>query len=47
MKFESGATAALFGLVPAIVVGGAGTLLVSALWAIMFPELRKRDRLVD
>ncbi|CCF00413.1 conserved hypothetical protein (plasmid) [Sinorhizobium fredii HH103] len=45
-EFESGATAALFGLVPAIVVGGAGTLLVSALWAIIFPELRKRDRLV-
>ncbi|MQU72455.1 MFS transporter [Sinorhizobium meliloti] len=46
-EFESGVTAALFGLVPAIVIGGAGTLLVSALWAIMFPELRKRDRLVD
>ncbi|MEI2301799.1 MFS transporter [Ensifer sp. MJa1] len=46
-EFESGVTAALFGLVPAIIVGGAGTLLVSALWAIKFPELRKRDRLVE
>lgn len=46
-EFESGVTAALFGLVPAIVIGGAGTLLVSLSWAIMFPQLRKRDRLVD
>ncbi len=46
-EFESGVMAALFGLVPAIVIGGAGTLLVSVSWAIMFPQLRKRDRLVD
>ena len=44
--FESGATAALFGTVPAIIVGGAGTILVSVLWAAMFPQLRQRDRLV-
>lgn len=46
-EFESGATAALFGLVPAIVFGGAGTIAVSLLWAIMFPQLRRRDRLVE
>jgi MFS family permease len=46
-EFESGAVAALIGTVPAVVVGGAGTLLVAALWARWFPELRRRDRLVE
>jgi MFS family permease len=44
-EFESGALAALVGTVPAVVVGGVGTLLVAALWARWFPELRHRDRL--
>jgi MFS family permease len=39
-EFESGTTAAWFGLVPAIVVGGAATLLVAFLWArVFFPKL--------
>jgi MFS family permease len=39
-EFESGLTAAWFGLVPAIVVGGAATLVVAALWArVFFPVL--------
>jgi MFS family permease len=39
-EFESGFTAAWFGLVPAIVVGGAATLLVAGLWArVLFPAL--------
>jgi hypothetical protein len=39
-EFESGTTAAWFGLVPAIVVGGAATLLVAFLWArVLFPML--------
>lgn len=46
-EFESGATAALFGLVPAIVLGGAGTVAVAAGWAYMFPQLRRRDVLVE
>lgn len=46
-EFESGATAALFGLVPAILVGGGGTVAVSLLWAMMFPQLRRRNRLVE
>ena len=37
-EFESGVTAALFGLVPAILLGGAGTIMVSAAWAVMFPK---------
>jgi MFS family permease len=46
-EFESGTVAALIGTVPAVVVGGAGTLLVAALWARWFPDLRRRDRLVN
>lgn len=44
-EFESGFTAALFGAVPAVILGGLGTLGVAALWAWMFPTLRKVDRL--
>jgi len=44
-EFESGLTAHWFGTVPAVILGGAGTLLVVGLWAWMFPELRKVDRL--
>lgn len=46
-EFESGITAAWWGTVPAVLVGGLGTLGVVALWAWMFPELRKVDRLSD
>ncbi len=45
-EFESGATAALFGTVPAAVLGGIGTLVVVALWAGIFSELRRADKLV-
>jgi MFS family permease len=45
-EFESGLTAHWFGTVPAVILGGAGTLIVVALWAWLFPELRKADRLV-
>jgi MFS family permease len=39
-EFESGLTAAWFGLVPAIVVGGVVTLAVTVLWAgVLFPQL--------
>lgn len=44
-EFESGVTAALFGAVPAAALGGIGTLVVVALWAWLFPELRGADRL--
>jgi hypothetical protein len=46
-EFESGVTAAWWGAVPAVIVGGAGTLVVVALWSVWFPELRKVDRLSD
>jgi len=32
--------------VPAVVAGGAGTLLIAGLWARWFPELYRRDRLI-
>ncbi|HTZ74029.1 MAG TPA: MFS transporter [Candidatus Aquilonibacter sp.] len=46
-QFESGLTANLFGTVPAVVLGGIGTLLVTALWAWAFPGLRKADSLTN
>jgi len=44
-EFESGVTAAWFGTVPSVVVGGLGTLAVVAIWAWRFPVLRKMDHL--
>ncbi len=44
-QFESGLTAQWFGTVPAVVLGGIGTLIVTALWAWGFPELRNIDRM--
>lgn len=46
-EFESGVTAAWFGTVPAVVVGGIGTLAVVAVWMWLFPPLRTVDRLTD
>lgn len=43
-QFESGVTAAWFGTVPAVVLGGLGTLVVTALWAWGFPALRQADQ---
>jgi MFS family permease len=40
-QFESGLTAQWFGTVPAVVLGGVGTLVVIAVWAWIFPELRR------
>src|SRR5215472_15066536 len=44
-QFESGVTAQWFGTVPAVVLGGIGTLVVIALWAWWFPELRNAGEL--
>jgi MFS family permease len=44
-EFESGLAAQWLGAVPAVVLGGVGTILVTVLWAWMFPELRKADKL--
>jgi len=44
-EFESGVTAHWFGTVPAVVIGGAGAIIVTSLWALWFPELRRANRL--
>jgi MFS family permease len=44
-QFESGVTAALFGAVPAVILGGVGTILVALLWMKLFPTLRDVEQL--
>jgi MFS family permease len=44
-EFESGVTAAWLGTVPATVLGGVGSIVVAALWMMLFPDLRKLDKL--
>jgi MFS family permease len=43
--FEAGVTAALFGAVPAVLIGGIGSVLVAALWTRIFPELARIETL--
>jgi MFS family permease len=45
--FRAGVMAASIGTVSAVVVGGAVTLAVTALWAHLFPAMRRIDRLQD
>jgi hypothetical protein len=45
-EFRAGAAAEWMGPIGAVVVGGAGTLLVAALWYRAFPSLAQRDRLL-
>jgi len=42
-EFESGLTAAWWGVVPAVVVGGAATMLVAWAWTRLFPQLWRMD----
>ncbi len=44
-EFESGLTAAWFGVVPAAMMGGIGTLAVVLIWMYLFPQLLQRERL--
>jgi MFS family permease len=43
-EFESGLIAAWLGAVPSVVIGGLGSLLVGAVWMMLFPDLRRIDR---
>jgi MFS family permease len=43
-EFESGLTAGWFGLVRAILLGGAATLAVTGIWSMLFPVLSRMDR---
>ena len=44
-EFESGLTAHWWGTVPAVVIGGIGSLIVTAVSAVAFPALRRANRL--
>lgn len=44
-SFESGVTAQWWGAVPAVIVGGVGSIIVTGAWAAMFPSLRRVNRL--
>lgn len=44
-EFESGLTAHWFGTVPAVVIGGVGTLVVTGAWMKLFPSLANRDHM--
>jgi MFS family permease len=44
-EFESGLLAAWVGAVPAVLIGGVGTLLIVGLWMAIFPTLRRRQRM--
>lgn len=46
-EFESGTLAGLMGTVPAAFIGGVGTLAVAGLWMVLFPSLRKLQRLTE
>jgi MFS family permease len=43
-EFESGAVAAWLGAMPSAFIGGLGSLLVAAIWMMIFPALRRVDR---
>jgi MFS family permease len=44
-EFESGVTAQWWGAVRAVVIGGIGSLVVTGLWSVLFPALRRADKL--
>lgn len=46
-QFESGLTAKWFGTIPAVVLGGAGAIIVTALWAWLFPQLRRIQQITS
>jgi hypothetical protein len=45
--FESGVASTLLGVGPAVVLGGALTMAVVGVWAVVFPDLRDIDRFDD
>ena len=44
-EFESGVTAGWLGAVPSVLIGGAGTMVIVALWMKLFPSLAQRAKL--
>jgi MFS family permease len=45
--FESGTVASLIGTQASVVLGGVATIAVILLWSLLFPELRRFDRLIE
>jgi MFS family permease len=45
--FRAGVSAGLLGTIPAVMIGGIGSIAVAALWSWIFPSLRTLDRLSD
>lgn len=43
--FRAGVSAAWFGTVPAVLIGGIGALVVTGVWIRLFPELARRDHM--
>jgi hypothetical protein len=46
-ELRAGFMAAWLGAVPAVVVGGIGTILITGTWALLFPALGRVDRLSE
>jgi hypothetical protein len=44
-EFRAGLMAAAIGAVPAVVIGGLGSIAVAVAWSAMFPQLRKARHL--
>ncbi len=44
-EFESGVTAALLGVVPAVLIGGIGTIIIVLIWMRLFPQLSYMESL--
>jgi MFS family permease len=42
-EFESGVTASWFGLIPATILGGVGSIVIALIWMALFPDLRKLE----
>jgi MFS family permease len=42
-EFESGVTASWFGLIPATILGGVGSVVIAMIWMFLFPDLRKLE----
>ena len=42
-EFESGVTASWFGIIPATIVGGVGSIVIALIWMVVFPDLRKLE----
>ncbi len=45
-EFRAGVVAAALGAVPAVLIGGAGAIVVMLLWMRLFPSLRRVDKLM-